>query len=83
MKFHIFYLVHQLQLLLALTFVPLSNLFGYYLDIFIWEEFIYGHLRIVLSFPILTIAPLISESLLGNPPVTMTILQKCLGTVSS
>ena len=34
MKFHIFYLVHQLQVLLALTFVPLPNLFGYYLDMY-------------------------------------------------
>ena len=37
-------------------------------------------LWIVLVFSNLTIAPLISESLLGNTPVTMTILQKYLGT---
>ena len=40
-------------------------------------------LRIVLVFAILTIAPLISKSLLGNTPVTMAILQKCLDTFSS
>ena len=33
------------------------------------------HLKIVLVFAVLTIAPLILESLLGNTPVTMTILQ--------
>ena len=42
-----------------------------------------GHLRIVLIFAILTITPLISESLLGNTRVTMAILQKCLGIFSS
>ena len=42
-----------------------------------------GRLKIVLVFAILTIAPLISESLIGNTPVTMEILQKCQGTVSS
>ena len=41
-----------------------------------------GRLRIVLVFAILTIAPLISESLLGNIGVTMKIFQKCLGTYS-
>ena len=40
-------------------------------------------LRIVLVFAILTIPPLISKSLLGNTPVTIAILQKCLGTFSS
>ena len=39
-----------------------------------------GRLRIAFVFAILTIAPAISESLLGNTPVTMAILQKCLGT---
>ena len=49
--------------------------------IFNWEEFIYaGRLRIELVFLILNIAPFISESLLGNTPVTMAIFQKCLGT---
>ena len=41
-----------------------------------------GRLRNVLVFAILTIAPLISESLLGNTRVTMAILQKCLSTFS-
>ena len=41
-----------------------------------------GHLRIVLVFEILTIAPLISKSLLGNARVTMEILQKRHGTFS-
>ena len=39
-------------------------------------------LRIVLVFAILAIAPLISESLLGDTHITMAILQKCLGTFS-
>ena len=42
-----------------------------------------GRLRSIWVFSILTIAPLISESPLGNTSVTMTILQKCLGTFSS
>ena len=33
----------------------------------------------VFVFAILTIAPLISESLVGNSPGTMAILQKCMG----
>ena len=41
-----------------------------------------GHLKIVLVFAIFTIAPLISESLLGKTPATMSILKKCLGTFS-
>ena len=41
-----------------------------------------GHLRIVLIFRILTIAPLISKFLLGNTRVIMEILQKFLGTFS-
>ena len=41
-----------------------------------------GPLKIVLTFANLIITPLISESLLGYP-VTMAILQKCLGTFSS
>ena len=36
----------------------------------------------VLAFAILIVAPLISESLLGNTRVTMTIPQKCLDTFS-
>ena len=43
--------------------------------IFNWVYFIF--------FVILTIATFISEFLLGNTPVTMAILQKCLGTFSS
>ena len=39
--------------------------------------------RIALVFVIPTISPFISKSLLGNTPVTMAILQKCLGTFSS
>ena len=42
-----------------------------------------GRLWIGLVFAILTIAHLILESLLGNTPVTIAILQACLGTVSS
>ena len=42
--------------------------------IFHCEEFIYGTLRIVLVFVTLTIALLISESLLGKTSVTMAIL---------
>ena len=38
--------------------------------------------RVVLVFAILTIAPLISGSLLGNTSITMEILRKCLGTFS-
>ena len=41
-----------------------------------------GHLRIVLVFAVFTIAPRISESLLGKTPATKTVLQKCLGTFS-
>ena len=40
-----------------------------------------GRLRIVFVFAILTVAPLISEYQLGNTPVTLVVLQKCLGTV--
>ena len=39
-------------------------------------------LRVVMGFVIFTIAPVISEFLLGNTRVTMAILKKCLGTVS-
>ena len=42
-----------------------------------------GRLGIALAFLILTIAPFLSEALLGNTPVTTEILQKCLGTFSS
>ena len=42
-----------------------------------------GCLRVAFVFTILTIGPAFSESLLGNTPVTMAILQKCLGTFSS
>ena len=42
-----------------------------------------GRLSVALVFSILTIAPIISESLLGNTRVTMEILQKRLGTFSS
>ena len=45
------------------------------------NSFFMGRLWIVLVFAILTIAPLISESLLGNTRV-IAILQKCLGTFS-
>ena len=48
--------------------------------IFNYEEFFTGRLMIVLVFAIITIAPFISESLLGNTRVTMAIFQKCLGT---
>ena len=36
-----------------------------------------------IGLSILTIAHLISESLLGNTPITMAILQRFLGTISS
>ena len=42
-----------------------------------------GRLSILLVFAIFTIAPLISESLLGNTLVTMETFKKCLGTISS
>ena len=42
--------------------------------------FFTGSLRNVLVFVILTIAPLILESLLGNTRVTFAITQKCQGT---
>ena len=47
-------------------------------------EKVYLHdvLSIALVYAILTIAPFVSESLLGNTPVTMAIFQ-CLGTFSS
>ena len=48
----------------------------------IGKSLLTGHLRIVLAFAIPTIAPVISESLLGNTPVTMAF-QKCLSTFSS
>ena len=54
-----------------------------------WYVFSFGkslfmrHLRIILLFATITIAPLISESLLRNSAVTMAILQKCLATFSS
>ena len=41
-----------------------------------------GHLKIALVFAIFTIAPLISESLLGKTPATMSILKKSLDTFS-
>ena len=40
-------------------------------------------LRMVLVLAILTIALLISESQLGNTPITIAIFQKCQGTFSS
>ena len=43
----------------------------------------YGALEDCIGFAVLTIAPLISESLLGNTSVTMAIHQKYLGTFSS
>ena len=50
--------------------------------IFNCEEFFTGRLGIVLIFAIPTIAPLTSESLLGNSHVTMAILQRSLGNLS-
>ena len=41
-----------------------------------------ARLRIAFAFAILTIAPLISESPLGNSRVTMEILQKCMDNFS-
>ena len=55
--------------------------------IFIHFQYMYfqftRRLRIALVFAILTISPFISKSLLVNTPVTMAILQKCLGTFLS
>ena len=69
---------------LRLNFAPLPYicLVSAMICILNCEELICGTLRIVLVFAILTIAPFISESLLGNTPITMVILQKCLGTFS-
>ena len=59
-----------------LSMTCLICLVGVMICIFSHEEFIYiGCLRIVLIFVILTIAPVISESLLGNNCVTVTILK--------
>ena len=60
------------------AFVPLPYLFCQCHDMYFnQKEIIYGGLRIALVFGILTIASVISESLLGNTPVVMAILQ-CL-----
>ena len=76
-------LVHELRLLLVLTFAScIICSVSVMICIFNCEEFT-GPLRIVLVFAILTISPLISESLQVNTPVTIAILQKCLGTISS
>ena len=42
-----------------------------------------GRFRTLLVFVILTIAPLIWESLLGNTPIAMAILQKRVGNFLS
>ena len=75
---HLFSLVHQLQQLLNFCF--LAYLFGLCHDMYIQlgKSLFMGRLRIALVFLILTITPFISESLLGNTPVTMAIFQKCL-----
>ena len=39
-----------------------------------------GRLKIILVFAILNIAPFISDSFLGNTPITMVILQKYMDT---
>ena len=59
-------------------------MFSVMICIFNWEEFIYGTFEDCIDgFAILIIAPLISESLLGNIFVTIVIFQKCLDTISS
>ena len=86
MNIHIFSLVHQFRLILALTCFPLPYLFGVWLVSWCMfstvKSLFTGRLRIVLGFAILTTFHLISESLLGNTHFTMAILQKCC-TVSS
>ena len=84
---HIFSLVHQLSIMAAssLNFcslaLPVWLVFSY---VFLIEKSLFTErLKIVLVFEILTIAAFISETLPGNTPVTMAILQKCLGTFSS
>ena len=52
-----------------LLFPCLTCLVSVSVCILFWEEFIYVTFEIALVFAILTIAPLISESLLGNAPV--------------
>ena len=46
------------------------------------KNLLMGHLKIALVFAIFTIPRLISESLLGKTPITMSILKECLGTFS-
>ena len=50
--------------------------------IFNCEDFIYGTFEDCNGLFNFTIAPLFSESLLGNTHVSMEIPQKCLGTFS-
>ena len=77
----IFSLVHQLSLHLALTFVPLHYLLGQCLDIYIfkWEELIYGKFEDCIGFYNSHYCSFYFKSPLGNTPVTVAILQKCLG----
>ena len=58
----------------------LSNLFK---SIFNWEEFIYRTFEDCIGLFNSHYCFFISESLLGNTPITMAIFQKCLGTFSS
>ena len=82
-KIYILSLVHQLRLLLILTFVSLPIYLVSWYAYSIRKSLFTCRLRIALVFLILTIARFISESLLDNTIVTMAIIQKFLGTFSS
>ena len=70
LTFIFFSLVHQLQLLLALTSVPLPYSFGWFLICISMRKILFvERLRNTLVFATQTIASLISEFLLGNIPV--------------
>ena len=67
---HLSSLVHQLQLLLVLTFAALPYLFDQCLDMYFnREEFIYGTFEDCIGLCNTTIASLTSKHLLSNVPV--------------
>ena len=67
---HLSSLVHQLQLLLVLTFAALPYLFDQCLDMYFnREEFIYGTFEDCVGLCNTTIAPLTSKYLPGNVSV--------------
>ena len=61
-------LVHEVRLLLALTFVPLPYMQGWCHDIYfqLWRVYLCDVWGLILVFAFFTIAPLISESLPGK-----------------